>query len=174
MNMQHCNLLCLPENYQMKYYLYHALSWPQLSYVAEDEKGRVVGYVLAKMWVTKQSCLWYIIFKVSDMTTICIVWMCWLNSSLHGKSQGPEEREHLVSFARFWWNCPGMLGQPIIDHSYWVSPPHIYSTLHLLCFCVISRSRVSLRRNLAKLPGRSPPSAPCHFPCREWLVNKII
>ena len=49
--MQHCNLLCLPENYQMKYYFYHALSWPQLSYVAEDERGRVVGYVLAKMYV---------------------------------------------------------------------------------------------------------------------------
>ncbi|XP_025602468.2 LOW QUALITY PROTEIN: N-alpha-acetyltransferase daf-31 [Athalia rosae] len=49
LNMQHCNLQCLPENYQMKYYLYHALSWPQLSYVAEDEKRRIVGYVLAKM-----------------------------------------------------------------------------------------------------------------------------
>jgi len=49
MNMQHCNLLCLPENYQMKYYMYHGLSWPQLSYVAEDEKGKIVGYVLAKM-----------------------------------------------------------------------------------------------------------------------------
>ena len=49
LNMQHCNLLCLPENYQMKYYFYHALSWPQLSYCAEDESGKVVGYVLAKM-----------------------------------------------------------------------------------------------------------------------------
>ncbi|XP_032819113.1 N-alpha-acetyltransferase 10 isoform X2 [Petromyzon marinus] len=49
MNMQHCNLLCLPENYQMKYYFYHGLSWPQLSYVAEDENGKIVGYVLAKM-----------------------------------------------------------------------------------------------------------------------------
>ncbi|XP_002737881.1 N-alpha-acetyltransferase daf-31-like [Saccoglossus kowalevskii] len=49
MNMQHCNLLCLPENYQMKYYFYHGLSWPQLSYVAEDDKGKVVGYVLSKM-----------------------------------------------------------------------------------------------------------------------------
>ena len=49
MNMQHCNLLCLPENYQMKYYLYHGLSWPQLSYVAEDQTGKIVGYVLAKM-----------------------------------------------------------------------------------------------------------------------------
>lgn len=48
-NMQHCNLLCLPENYQMKYYFYHGLSWPQLSYVAEDENGKIVGYVLAKM-----------------------------------------------------------------------------------------------------------------------------
>ncbi|XP_003728227.1 N-alpha-acetyltransferase 11 [Strongylocentrotus purpuratus] len=48
-NMQHCNLLCLPENYQMKYYFYHGLSWPQLSYVAEDDDGKIVGYVLAKM-----------------------------------------------------------------------------------------------------------------------------
>ncbi|XP_042568702.1 N-alpha-acetyltransferase 10-like isoform X1 [Cyprinus carpio] len=49
MNMQHCNLLCLPENYQMKYYFYHGLSWPQLSYIAEDENGKIVGYVLAKI-----------------------------------------------------------------------------------------------------------------------------
>jgi ribosomal protein S18 acetylase RimI-like enzyme len=47
--MQRCNLLCLPENYQLKYYLYHALSWPQLLYVAEDYDGSIVGYVLAKM-----------------------------------------------------------------------------------------------------------------------------
>ncbi|XP_054446065.1 N-alpha-acetyltransferase 11 [Pteronotus mesoamericanus] len=49
MSMQHCNLLCLPENYQMKYYFYHGLSWPQLSYIAEDEDGKIVGYILAKM-----------------------------------------------------------------------------------------------------------------------------
>ena len=30
-SMQHCNLLCLPENYQMKYYMYHGLTWPQVS-----------------------------------------------------------------------------------------------------------------------------------------------
>ena len=47
--MQQCNLMCLPENYQFKYYLYHLLSWPQLLQVAEDEGGRIVGYVLAKM-----------------------------------------------------------------------------------------------------------------------------
>ena len=33
----------------MKYYFYHGLSWPQLSFVAEDAKGVIVGYVLAKM-----------------------------------------------------------------------------------------------------------------------------
>ena len=48
-SMQHCNLMCLPENYQMKYYLYHALSWPQLLHVAEAGNGRIVGYVLAKL-----------------------------------------------------------------------------------------------------------------------------
>ncbi|KAG9508556.1 N-alpha-acetyltransferase 10, partial [Fragariocoptes setiger] len=47
-DMQDCNLKCLPENYQMKYYFYHGLSWPQLSYVAE-ENGKIVGYVLAKL-----------------------------------------------------------------------------------------------------------------------------
>lgn len=34
----------------MKYYFYHNLSWPQLSYVAVDHKGKIVGYVLAKMY----------------------------------------------------------------------------------------------------------------------------
>ncbi|KAI5284172.1 N-terminal acetyltransferase A complex catalytic subunit ard1 [Ascosphaera aggregata] len=55
--MQTCNITNLPENYFMKYYLYHALSWPQLSFVAvvrprsgqRDEYPKVVGYVLAKM-----------------------------------------------------------------------------------------------------------------------------
>eukprot|EP00850_Spirogloea_muscicola_P022779 SM000311S11925 [mRNA] locus=s311:94696:96670:- [translate_table: standard] len=47
--MQSTNLMCLPENYQMKYYLYHILSWPQLLYVAEDYNKKIVGYVLAKM-----------------------------------------------------------------------------------------------------------------------------
>ncbi|WWC72673.1 uncharacterized protein I206_106637 [Kwoniella pini CBS 10737] len=29
--------------------LYHALTWPELSYVAVDPRGRVVGYILAKI-----------------------------------------------------------------------------------------------------------------------------
>lgn len=49
LEMQACNLECLPENYQMKYYFYHILSWPQLLYVAEDSNKKIVGYVLAKM-----------------------------------------------------------------------------------------------------------------------------
>ncbi|UNI20909.1 N-terminal amino-acid N(alpha)-acetyltransferase NatA [Purpureocillium takamizusanense] len=56
--IQHANLENLPENYFLKYYLYHALSWPQLSFVAVDasrpraspyEYPKIVGYVLAKM-----------------------------------------------------------------------------------------------------------------------------
>ncbi|GAA6047994.1 hypothetical protein JCM3770_006461 [Rhodotorula araucariae] len=49
MEMQNCNIHNLPENYTMKYYLYHGLTWPQVSFVAEDHKGRIVGYILAKM-----------------------------------------------------------------------------------------------------------------------------
>lgn len=49
LQMQQTNLWCLPENYNLKYYFYHILSWPQLLYVAEDHKAKAVGYVLAKM-----------------------------------------------------------------------------------------------------------------------------
>jgi peptide alpha-N-acetyltransferase len=76
-SIQTCNITNLPENYFLKYYLYHALTWPQLSFVAvmrprngySKHKGgaagtagtgtgtadlsgqypKVVGYVLAKM-----------------------------------------------------------------------------------------------------------------------------
>ena len=56
--IQHANLENLPENYFLKYYMYHALTWPSLSYVAVDasrpatspySKPKIVGYVLAKM-----------------------------------------------------------------------------------------------------------------------------
>jgi len=66
--MQACNLQNLPENYGMKFCQFshscniqtslkygmsgmlHEMTWPQISFVAEDNKGRVVGYVLAKMF----------------------------------------------------------------------------------------------------------------------------
>ena len=49
--MQQTNLFCLPENYHLKYWLYHLLTWPQLQVVAEDTAGNIVGYVLGKMCV---------------------------------------------------------------------------------------------------------------------------
>eukprot|EP00796_Vickermania_ingenoplastis_P004325 gene4325-3139_t len=47
--MQHSNLRCLPENYNLRYYYYHLLSWPQLLYVQKDYNNNTVGYVLAKL-----------------------------------------------------------------------------------------------------------------------------
>lgn len=64
--MQNANLHNLPENYSMKYYLYHLLSWPEASFVAVNVEGdiegeakdsvqytgvgeKIVGYVLGKM-----------------------------------------------------------------------------------------------------------------------------
>ncbi|PFH37573.1 N-acetyltransferase family protein [Besnoitia besnoiti] len=47
--MQSANLVNLPENYVMKYYFFHAVSWPQLLSVAHDSGGKLVGYVLAKL-----------------------------------------------------------------------------------------------------------------------------
>jgi peptide alpha-N-acetyltransferase len=57
-HVQQTNITNLPENYFCKYYMYHALSWPALSYVAVDisrpkktpyDAPKIVGYVLAKM-----------------------------------------------------------------------------------------------------------------------------
>lgn len=31
--------------------MWHAMGWPQISYVAEDKGGKIVGYILAKMSV---------------------------------------------------------------------------------------------------------------------------
>ena len=49
LEMQHCNLRCLPENYNLRYYLYHYLSWPELLHVTHDYDNKVTGYVLAKL-----------------------------------------------------------------------------------------------------------------------------
>lgn len=56
--MQNANLHNLPENYQLKYYMYHILSWPQASFVAttydqiededEDEAENEDGTTLAR------------------------------------------------------------------------------------------------------------------------------
>jgi peptide alpha-N-acetyltransferase len=46
--IRNCNLWCLPENYNSKYFYYHFLTWSHLLYVAEDTCGKIVGYVLAK------------------------------------------------------------------------------------------------------------------------------
>ncbi|KAG2142203.1 acyl-CoA N-acyltransferase [Suillus cothurnatus] len=47
--IQQCNLHNLPENYHMKYWAYSFITWPEVSYLAEDSSGRVVGYVLSSI-----------------------------------------------------------------------------------------------------------------------------
>ena len=51
--------------------LYHARTWPQLSFVAEDPNGRIVGYILAKMCVHPTNYLTSISLKprLSDEET---------------------------------------------------------------------------------------------------------
>jgi ribosomal protein S18 acetylase RimI-like enzyme len=49
-HMQQCNLFNLPENYNMRYWMYHVMTWTDLPQVAvEENSGQIVGYVLAKM-----------------------------------------------------------------------------------------------------------------------------
>lgn len=42
--MQNANLHNLPENYQLKYYMYHILSWPQASFVATTYDNIPLAY----------------------------------------------------------------------------------------------------------------------------------
>jgi len=50
LQMQQCNLFNLPENYNMRYWMYHIMTWTHLPHVAlDDASGKIVGYVLAKM-----------------------------------------------------------------------------------------------------------------------------
>lgn len=55
--IQSCNLMSLPENYQMKYYFYHYIAWPDISWVAETSDKKIVGYVLVKMYLTFKSLI---------------------------------------------------------------------------------------------------------------------
>lgn len=48
LEMQRCNVLNLPENYSMKYFLYHLTTWPEISFVAEWD-AKIVGYVMCKI-----------------------------------------------------------------------------------------------------------------------------
>ena len=44
--------------------LYHALTWPQLSFVATNDEGRIVGYVLAKM---EEGAIYFPLLAIADV-----------------------------------------------------------------------------------------------------------
>ncbi|UKJ89463.1 GNAT-family N-acetyltransferase [Theileria orientalis] len=48
-SLSDCNLVNVIENYQMKYYFYHLLSWPHLTNITTNLRGRVCGYSMAKL-----------------------------------------------------------------------------------------------------------------------------
>lgn len=45
LGIQACGFHNLPETYGSKYWLTTLVRWPQLSFVAEDQRGKIVGYV---------------------------------------------------------------------------------------------------------------------------------
>ncbi|XP_952838.1 GNAT-family N-acetyltransferase, putative [Theileria annulata] len=47
-SLSDCNLVNVIENYQMKYYFYHLLSWPHLTNITIN-KGFVCGYSMSKL-----------------------------------------------------------------------------------------------------------------------------
>ena len=62
--------------------LYHALTWPSLSYVAEDPRGRIVGYILAKMYALYR--IFQFIFKSHRAQKV----------RCREEDTGPEEEMH--------------------------------------------------------------------------------
>lgn len=53
-HVQLANITNLPENYFCKYYLYHALSWPQLSYVAVDVSFQHVTFTTLNLALSEK------------------------------------------------------------------------------------------------------------------------
>jgi ribosomal protein S18 acetylase RimI-like enzyme len=73
--MQNANLHNLPENYSMKYYLYHLLSWPEASFVAvstdvDVDDGQEEEYIETKADVqytgTREKVVGYVLGKMAD------------------------------------------------------------------------------------------------------------
>ena len=64
----------------IQYYFYHILSWPQLLYVAEDYNGKIVGYVLAKMYddADVDDHYYYYVFSLreSEICTYIYIYEC--------------------------------------------------------------------------------------------------
>ncbi|KAK2198033.1 bifunctional N-acetyltransferase Ard1-like/Acyl-CoA N-acyltransferase/GNAT domain [Babesia duncani] len=48
-SLSDCNFVNVVENYQMKYYFYHLLSWPQFTNIAVCSRGKVCGYSMGKL-----------------------------------------------------------------------------------------------------------------------------
>ncbi|KIM59965.1 hypothetical protein SCLCIDRAFT_1217206 [Scleroderma citrinum Foug A] len=48
-DIQKCNQYNLPENYPMTFWLYSVVTWPEASFLAEDSRRKIVGYVLASV-----------------------------------------------------------------------------------------------------------------------------
>ena len=102
--------------------------------------------------------------------------VAWTSCFPRTKGRGTGEGERLVTFSRFWWNSPGMLGQPIKQpqsckrHSYASTAfTQLYTYCSLFRDIVLSRYRAGLRRhkneinyipafhrNLVKVTRRSP------------------
>jgi len=67
MNMQHCNLLCLPENYQLKYYFYHGLSWPQVCLVNSFHSYICYSIVIRKETLLVHHCMPFTLVMLSPI-----------------------------------------------------------------------------------------------------------
>jgi hypothetical protein len=65
-HVQQANITNLPENYFCKYYMYHALTWPQLSYVAVDVS------VISTLFVSSGADL-----ELGDLSNVAITWVEW-------------------------------------------------------------------------------------------------
>ncbi|KAG9316806.1 N-acetyltransferase [Chiua virens] len=44
-----CNISTLPENYMIRFWQYWLVNWPDLSFLAEDDHGKIVGFVLSSI-----------------------------------------------------------------------------------------------------------------------------
>jgi len=61
----------------MKYYFYHYIAWPDLSWVAEDFYGKLVGYVLVKMYRSHENAVVLFLGKMKIYQSSMVILLLW-------------------------------------------------------------------------------------------------
>jgi hypothetical protein len=91
-HVQQANITNLPENYFAKYYLYHVLTWPQLSYVAVD----VSAFPDCIQWIILQEFFW--LLSGSSRAKQCLMFVTFMPRMIRIRDKYVANRPNIQGF----------------------------------------------------------------------------